>query len=144
MSRKKLLQQTGNIPKTSASHKNFLEWDSDDSTELESDYENTDEKEMDINYWIIDMKILDTYICDVAVCKLCYSKLELFEIATARAGLGTKLELRCCNVDCLSLLCQKSFYTTKKEGSTYNVNKKAVLAGRLAGKGRSGMAKFLA
>ena len=63
----KLLQQTGNIPKISASHKNFLEWDSDDSTELESDYENTDEKEMDINYWIIDMKILDTYICDVAV-----------------------------------------------------------------------------
>ena len=77
------------------------------------------------------------------LCKLCYSKLELFEIATARAGLGTKLELRCCNVDCLSLLCQKSFYTTKKEGSAYNVNKKAVLAGRLAGKGRSGMAKIL-
>ena len=118
----------------SSSHKKLVLWK---EVRRESQYEVSDRC-----HWVIDMNILETYIKDVAVCKECSSELSLDEMVEYRMGLGTRFRFSCKNVDCSSHINNHGFSTTNKKGKMYEINRKSVLAGRIVGKGRSGIEKI--
>lgn len=90
--------------------------------------------------WIVNIAEFSQYISEIAVCKKCHGELELFEERNFRAGLATRLQLRCesCSIDVLPA----SFDTTKRTGPTYEINTRNTLANRVIGKGRSASVKF--
>ena len=92
--------------------------------------------------WIVDIENISHLISENCLCKECHSSMILDEITSERAWLGTKLSLVCSNVNCITfkrspILCK----STTKQRQTYDINRKSVLASRLIGKARSGLAK---
>ena len=77
----------------------------------------------------------------VTTCKRCISKLQIFEDIASRAGLATKLKLHFNDEACLSHKEQTLFFYDRKKVSMHKINKRLVLVGRIAGKGRSGMSE---
>ena len=130
----------------SASRKKLLMEQVSD-TESDDISSNDDENERDdevvtADCWIIDVNILSEYLKEVCVCSVCHGSLSFEEVDTARAGLGTKFTLICENRDCATQPINKSFNTTRKSGQVYEINRKSVLASRLAGTGRNGLLKI--
>ena len=64
------------------------------------------------------------------------------EIVSARAGLETKFLLKCKLPNCLSISDNSGFYTSPKQGQVYEINRRATLASRIIGIGRTGLHKF--
>ena len=64
------------------------------------------------------------------------------EIVSARAGLATKFLLKCKQPNCLSHSDNSGFHTSPKQGQVYETNRRATLASRITGKGRTGLHKF--
>ena len=76
----------------------------------------------------------------MAKCAWCGSGLNIVEEVSFRAGLATKLHFSCENVNCTYV--SPGFFTTRKTGKIHDVNTQLVVGGRMAGKGRSGLAKI--
>ena len=99
------------------------------------DEENTDPPQ----YWIVDILNLTAAFQKGCVCRKCHGNVELLEIESCRAGLGTKFSAWCVNSQCSM---NESFYPTNKMNRVSEVNKKSVLASRMIGKGHTGLSKF--
>ena len=139
----------------SSSSRKLTYWkDCDDGTDDEDEYEDTSDEEYlcdsdkeellcPKNSWIVDVSILQQYLGEKTVCKFCLCKIELHEVTAGRAGLATKFELICTNSECTTSHNEnEGFNTSQKSGQVYDVNRKSVLAARLAGKGRRGLHKI--
>lgn len=88
-------------------------------------------------YWLMSLKELQSALSESAVCRSCQSPLSIQEVSGQRAGLATTFTFHCENE------CQlKTFATSPKQGRIHEINKTSVLAARMIGKGRSGLAKF--
>ena len=158
------LAQIDKTTPTSSSSKRKLDWandsDSDDSTSGDSsDGADKSSEEDDNNVfcerggktfelkkpqhlWIIDIRDMDHYLSREVVCKECHGPVSVYEEAQARAGLGTKLQIRCLDHGCASNIDKQSFDTTKKTGHSYDINLINVLANRSIGKGQAASDKY--
>ena len=132
-----------NEPASSSSQKKLVDWQSEDessSDESDESDEEMFEESMPVTDWIIDIQLLDMYLQEVAKCKKCSHSLSIKEQLSCRAG--TKLIFECTNSRRSSLHTYKGFFTSKKSGATYDINRKSVLASRAIGKGYSGLEKL--
>ena len=64
------------------------------------------------------------------------------EIVSARAGLATRFLLKCKQPNCLSRSDNTGFHTSPKQGQVYEINRRASLASKIIGRGRTGLHKF--
>ena len=95
--------------------------DDEDDSEWE-DISSSDEEEP-VNYnndrWVINIENLEQYMCEKVVCKFCSMEMYWHELTQHRAGLATKLQLRCKNNECetnADIYSEHGFFTTKKSG----------------------------
>ena len=95
----------------------------------------TEVKPMD-GYRLIDMRILSELI-ECLLCPECKSPcIQIYENLAAKKGLASSVVLTCqCDF-------QRSFYTSKRAGKGFEVNRRMVYAMRACGNGYSGIEKF--
>ena len=104
----------------------------EDHSESNSDESDEDEFE-EYTSWIIDPELMEEHLNLVAVCKQCHGSFEIIEQQTFRAGLGTKLTFQCVNCDASNN--DSGFFTSKKIGKIFSINRLSVLGARILGKG---------
>ena len=121
----------------------FLEVDIKNFYNESYEDESSDEEEvcdsLPHSNWIIDIDLLLSCLQRSCVCRFCHNKVDMVEIKSYRAGLGTKFSFKCSNIDCEL---NDGFLSTRKSGRIYDVNRKSALAGRIAGKSRRGILKI--
>ena len=110
----------------------------DSSCSTESDIDFVRENE---GYRFVDMEILSTVI-ELLICPKCkLGHVTINEDATAKKGFASKLSVSCQRVACSF---QEDFYTSKRVGKAFEVNRRAVLGARNVGIGKTGLDKFAA
>ena len=93
----------------------------DSSCSTESDIDFVQENE---GYRFVDMEILSTVI-ELLICPKCkLGHVTINEDATAKKGFASKLSVSCQRVACSF---QEDFYTSKRVGKAFEVNRRAVL-----------------
>ena len=154
-----LVKNDGNDNEKSASNKkfgsvNFDDYNRQSSSCLLSDSSDEDSDEGDDNEdrddeseenikscssWIMDMKLLSEALKKVAVCKVCHQSLNIYESENHRTGLGSRFEIKCQNKECKN---NEHFFSSRKQGKIFDVNRKTVLGFRMIGKGQSAAKKL--
>ena len=74
--------------------------------------------------WIVDMTVIRNVFQEYCACPECGSKMTLEKRKKDRAGLATKFALTCSNKSCSFYTLSPYFYTTPKQGQSYDINKK--------------------
>ena len=88
---------------------------------------------------IVDILNIVNAFQKACVCRKCHGNVELIEIGSCRAGLGTKFSIWCINSQCSM---NESFYSTNKTSQVFDVNKKSVSASRMSVKDILGCQNF--
>ena len=109
------------------------------------DIEDTDFEQINLGRRIIDLELLQNSLVASAVCAVCKEgTLSLWQEPSA--GWATQICFVCSNKDCVKneITQENSFFTSKKDGHQYEVNKSLVLAMRTIGRGCQAATKFSA
>ena len=115
------------------------ELDESDEEDL-SNQESATESSADL--YLISLSLLEAQLNATSVCKECHSDLKILDDKKKRQGLGASWEIFCTNDDCPSKGTKNSFPISPKDGRAFAINRKAVIAFRLIGKGYSAARKF--
>lgn len=111
----------------------------DSSSLTESDIE--EEFPENEGFRFIDIDILSA-VFDLLICPKCkLGHVSMSEDATAKRGFASKLSVSCQRAGCSF---KEYFYTSKKIGRAFEVNRRAVLGARNVGIGKTGLDKFAA
>ena len=90
-------------------------------------------------YRFVDIGILSAVI-DLLICPKCkLGHVSMNEDATAKKGFASKLSVSCQRAACSF---KEDFYTSKRVGRAFEVNRRAVLGARNVGIGKTGLDKF--
>ena len=81
----------------------------------------SEEENLPVFDWIINIKLLDENLKELAICKHCKNVLILTEKASQCVGLATELAFKCTNDKC-KLYHNKRFFTTTKSRGVYHIN----------------------
>eukprot|EP00112_Aurelia_sp_Birch-Aquarium-sp1_P015350 Seg3396.1 transcript_id=Seg3396.1/GoldUCD/mRNA.D3Y31 product="hypothetical protein" protein_id=Seg3396.1/GoldUCD/D3Y31 len=111
----------------------------DSSSFTESDIEEEFPENEGFRFIVIDIlsAVFNMLICPK--CKL--GHVSMSEDATAKRGFASKLSVLCKRAGCSF---KEYFYTSKKIGKAFEVNRRAVLGARNVGIGKTGLDKFVA
>lgn len=94
------------------------------------------------NLYLVSPFFLEQGLNSAASCKYCNCDLVILSNEKGRQGLGTSWIFKCVNDKCPSQESNKPFNISRKSGHIYDVNRAAVLAFRVIGKGHSAARKF--
>ena len=115
---------------TSCSQRKLIDWQTKNESSGDEDSDSgSEEEDLPVFNWIVNIKFLNENLKEVAICKYCKNVLILTEKVNQRAGLTTELAFRCKNDKCKSYH-DRGLFTSTKSRAVYNINRKRILASR--------------
>ena len=107
---------------TSCSQRKLIDWQTKNDSSEDSD-SGSEEENLPVFDWIINIKLLNEILKEVATCKHCKNVLILTQKASQCAGL--ELAFQCTNDKCKSHH-NKGFFTSTKFRGVYDINQECI------------------